>query len=514
MLNIKKLTFLLTIFILTNVPHILLSLAPSYNETFTVDELTPEKSSDSKIKTSTFQKKDLYTIEYQYKMTPYSTMANVLQQLDTLKIKFKLEISFSLGSIHQSKYKNLSLNPDVNNHGSFFALRIRKEQGLSMELAKEFTRKIAMLSSGLISLAAEDVIILRNWTENEDEYVFFNSLPNEILCFNHLQILHRLVRIEPQGIYDAFFGLKILDESYSSLLFIMDYSKPGEFDLKLKLSYLGQRLLTKSIQKQLIKPAYPYTTMKFRKWINMKEAEIAETRYQHDEEMTTFKNLRAKLRAKAKTSRVKNQEYKVMTFMTGPRQKIFKRYNCAILIDLDEENKGKDLLVHTPISFNYEQRPWISTLRIKILNSSGEEIAKLPILPETYSIRKFNENKKVNPHDNMTFEIRFTIPKAYLTEKIEVIISIDVGIMFPNYEQRRHEIERGAYLPPVVILTKFKGQRDMESKLLKIETLMIDTKRMDHTFMYPVLTMAFVMFTLLYTGLSYWGMVDLYPIIK
>jgi hypothetical protein len=62
-------------------------------------------------------------------------------------------------------------------------------------------------------------------------------------------------------------------------LYKIDYRKAHEFDFKLKLSYLSQQLLTKTLTKKEIKPAYPFTAIKFRKWKDFKTAEIAEIKY-------------------------------------------------------------------------------------------------------------------------------------------------------------------------------------------------------------------------------------------
>ena len=124
-----------TIFILTVLIATVHTTAPSYNEIFTVDELTPERQSESSAKTSIFQKKDLYTLEYEYKMTKFSQMANLLHEFDALNIKFKLEVSFALGTIHQNKYREMNLNSDINNSGSFFALRIQKSEDLTLAKA-------------------------------------------------------------------------------------------------------------------------------------------------------------------------------------------------------------------------------------------------------------------------------------------------------------------------------------------------------------------------------------------
>lgn len=189
---------------------------------------------------------------------------------------------------------------------------------------------MAEVSSGVFSLGAEEVMILRHWTENEDEYVFFHSIQVEVLCFQHLQNVRKLIRIEKNGIYDTFFGYGILDESYSSLLFKINYRKSHQFDFKIKLSYLSQQLRTKSLKKKLLKPAYPFTLVKFRKWKDAETAEIAQTKYKFDEEMTSFHKLRVRLRSVAEIGRVKNHEFKVMSYVSGPAQKIYKEYNCAI----------------------------------------------------------------------------------------------------------------------------------------------------------------------------------------
>lgn len=89
-----------TILLLNFLFAVVISSAPTYNETFTVDELTPESAPNSEVKTSIFQKKDLLTLEYNYRMTKYSQMANLLHQFDTLNLKFTLEVSFALGTIH------------------------------------------------------------------------------------------------------------------------------------------------------------------------------------------------------------------------------------------------------------------------------------------------------------------------------------------------------------------------------------------------------------------------------
>jgi uncharacterized protein YoxC len=63
-------------------------IAPSYDETFTLQELTPERHAENGTKTSIFQKYNLLTLDTRFKMTKFSQMATLVQQLDYSGIKF------------------------------------------------------------------------------------------------------------------------------------------------------------------------------------------------------------------------------------------------------------------------------------------------------------------------------------------------------------------------------------------------------------------------------------------
>lgn len=90
-------------------------------------------------------------------------------------------------------------------------------------------------------------------------------------------------------------------------------------------------------------------------------------------------------------------------------------------------------------------------------------------------------------------------------------ISIDYGINLFNYEQITHEQERGAYLPPSIVLSKLDGDAN-DWSILPLSTLLTDQKRMDNTYVFSTLTLAFITFTLLYTGLAFWGLDNRYPL--
>ena len=52
----------------------------------------------------------------------------------------------------------------------------------------------------------------------------------------------------------------------------------------------------------------------------------------------SLKQLRVRLRSISEIGRVKNREFKVMNYVTGPNQKLYKIYNLSISVDLDEEH--------------------------------------------------------------------------------------------------------------------------------------------------------------------------------
>ena len=45
-----------------------------------------------------------------------------------------------------------------------------------------------------------------------------------------------------------------------------------------------------------------------------------------------------------------------------------------------------------------------------------------------------------------------------------------------------------------------------------IPALLTDQKRMDNTFVFMILTIAFIVMTLLYTGTFFWGLDNRYPL--
>jgi hypothetical protein len=99
---------------------------------------------------------------------------------------------------------------------------------LELVQAQEFTRKIALLSSGAFNLAAEDVLRLRFHTETSTEFFFWNAIPNEILCSHHFVNLRKLINVEPRSFYNTFFTTDMLDESYSALRYTLSYQRKGE----------------------------------------------------------------------------------------------------------------------------------------------------------------------------------------------------------------------------------------------------------------------------------------------
>lgn len=67
-------------------------------------------------------------------------------------------------------------------------------------------------------------------------------------------------------------------------------------------------------------------------------------------------------------------------------------------------------------------------------------------------------------------------------------------------------------MSPIAVLAKLEGERDIDSKLFKIETLMVDMKRMDKTYVFITMTVSLILFTLLYTAMAYWGLVGRFPL--
>lgn len=85
-------------------------------------------------------------------------MAAVAEEIQDYGIQFKLEVSFSLGSLEQERYIRQNLVDNIPPSGSFFLLRITKDPSLTLEIYKEFANKIALLSSGVFSLSAMQVL--------------------------------------------------------------------------------------------------------------------------------------------------------------------------------------------------------------------------------------------------------------------------------------------------------------------------------------------------------------------
>lgn len=164
------------------------------------------------------------------------------------------------------------------------------------------------------------------------------------------------------------------------------------------LNYLANDLRLKPITKNKLSAAYPLSTVRFIKWTQGKTVEYSEIKFKHGEENIDLKSLRLRLRTIGDRIRAPGQEFKVFNSVSGPAQKFSKTYDLSILVDLEEEHKGRSLKVGAVIPFDYTQRPWMNTMKITVFDFDSNEIAKLPISKEMFDFKTSNRDEQANTH--------------------------------------------------------------------------------------------------------------------